>query len=366
MTVYRAGSRMIRYQTVSCYTASPRVTPLLLSLQRVSVAHNTFCNEFGLLAQSKSSTVNVSSSHRAYATRPASRPKAHTGRITTSPRGRKPKAAAIVTAETAETGPLPAIKSKSKAKSPSKKPKAKLEAKAKAKAKPKVKAKKAAPKRKVRARKPLTEEGIGAAAAKEKRKHVKELRILALSPPKLRPATAYTIINQELAKEQHALSSKESSQKYRHLIPEELEHYNHIAHQNKGANQQAYHAWIQSLTPDEIRKANNARNQLTRLGVKGYSRNLKDERQVKRPVQAHSFFLKDRFNSGDMHGMALPDATRLITREWRELDQADKQKYYDSQAQSQARYAQEVKDTYHRTADLSAITPAQAATAPAA
>ncbi|MCJ1287124.1 hypothetical protein MMC26_006472 [Xylographa opegraphella] len=170
----------------------------------------------------------------------------------------------------------------------------------------------------------------------------------------------------ELSREKRTIAGKEAAEKFKNLIPEELEHYNHIAHLNKAASRDAYEAWIQSLTPEKIRKANIARNALTRLGVKGFSRRLKDERQVKRPVPAHVFFLKERFNSGDMHGMALPDAARLIMKEWRELGDSDKQKYYETQGQSRARYAQEVKDIYKRDIDLSAATPANPATAPAA
>ncbi|MCJ1439027.1 hypothetical protein MMC27_008417 [Xylographa pallens] len=170
----------------------------------------------------------------------------------------------------------------------------------------------------------------------------------------------------ELSKEKHTIAGKEAAEKMKNLIPEELEHYNHIAHQNKAAYREAHEAWIQSLTPEDIRKANIARNALTKLGVKGFSRHLKDERQVKRPVPAHVLFLKERFDSGDMHGMALPDAARLIMREWRELGDSAKQIYYETQGQSRARYAQEVKDIYHRDIDLSAATPTHPATAPTA
>ena len=79
------------------------------------------------------------------------------------------------------------------------------------------------------------------------------------------------------------------------------------------------------MTPEDVLKANNARKTLKKLGIKGFSRLLKDERQVKRPVAAHCLFLKERHNSGDMQGMGLRDATRLILREWRELGEPDKQ-----------------------------------------
>ncbi|MCJ1380489.1 hypothetical protein MMC17_003594 [Xylographa soralifera] len=360
MAVYRAGGNVVQSLSISCYTAAIRVSPLLSSLQRVSVVHSTSCNSLNSPSQFRPYSVSHITGERTFATRPASRPKAHTGRTTTSPRGRKPKATTTAVAGKGKDGTAQTTKSKIQ------RPMGKAKVQAKPKPKSKAKAKSAKTKPTVRTKKPLTEERVAAQAAQEKRKHIRELKLLALSPPKGPPTTPFLIISMELSREKHTIAGKEAAEKFKNLIPEELEHYNHIAHQNKAAKREAYEAWIQSLTPESIRKANNARNTLMRLGIKGFSRHLKDERQVKRPVPAHAFFLKERFNSGDMQGMGLPDAARLIMREWRELGDSDKQKYYETQGQSRARYVQEVKDIYHRDVDLSGATPAHPATASAA
>ena len=67
---------------------------------------------------------------------------------------------------------------------------------------------------------------------------------------------------------------------------------------------------------------------LKKLGVKGYSTSLHDERQVKRPVAAHSLFVQDRYASGDMRGMSIADSMRLIMKEWKELSDSEKQVRY--------------------------------------
>ncbi|MCJ1403286.1 hypothetical protein MMC11_006509 [Xylographa trunciseda] len=319
MAIYRPGSNVVRTYSNLCYTATIRGSPLLSGLQRVLVAHNTSYSSLSYPLQLRPYSVRDTAGERTFATRPASRPKAHTGRTTTSPRVRKPKPTTTAAVGTIEDSTAQSTKTKSSRSTG----KAKVQATSKTKSR--AKAKKAKPKPIVKTKKPLTEKDIAAQAAQEKRKHVKELKILALNPPRGLPTTPFRIINDEMCKEKHSIASKEASEKYKNLIPEELEHYNHIAHQNKAASREAYEAWIQSVTPIDIRKANIARNTLTRLGIKGFSQHLKDERQVKRPLVAHALFLKERFNSGDMQGMRLVDATRLIMREWRELGNSDKQ-----------------------------------------
>jgi hypothetical protein len=104
-----------------------------------------------------------------------------------------------------------------------------------------------------------------------------------------------------------------------------VKHYNRICNQNRAENETAYKTWLESHTPEDIRKANTARNHLARLGVKGYRNRIQDDRLVKRPLLAHAFFLKERFDSGEMRGIAATDATKRIMQEWKELGTADKQ-----------------------------------------
>jgi hypothetical protein len=106
-----------------------------------------------------------------------------------------------------------------------------------------------------------------------------------------------------------------------------LQHYNHIANQNKVANESTYKKWINSHTPEEIRLANNARNLLKKHEVakgvlkKGSHKftSLEDPRIPKRPIQAWTQFATTRWNSGDLKGIKVGDATRQILKEWKEL-----------------------------------------------
>lgn len=124
---------------------------------------------------------------RCYATsKPVSRPKAHTGRTTST---RKPKAAAA---------PKPAAKTKATTKKST--TAAKKSAPKKAAAKPKTKSKaKAKPKRKRAGRKGLTEAQKSKVVAKKKVSDLKALKETALKPPTGKPATAYLVYYVEKA-----------------------------------------------------------------------------------------------------------------------------------------------------------------------
>ena len=222
MTVYQAGSKVVRSIFVPCYTATIRVSPLLSKLQRVSVAQNT-CNSRNSPLQFRPSSASHIASGRTFATRPASRPKAHTGRTTTSPRVRKPKATTTAVAGTGNDATAQTTEPKIRRSTANAKVQAKAKSKSKAKPKSKARAKPPKPKPTVRAKKPLTEERIAAQAAQVKRKHLRELRLLALSPPKGPPATPFLVISMELSKEKHTIAGKEAAEKLKNLIPEELE-----------------------------------------------------------------------------------------------------------------------------------------------
>ena len=154
--------------------------------------------------------------YRSYATRPASRPKAHTGRTTSSPRVKKPKA-------TEKAGEIQTTAKVTKPKAPTKtKTASKTKAATKVKAKPKAKSR-TKPKAKVRAKKPVTEEQKAAAALKKQSAHVRELKKLALSPPKLKPNSAWLVLTSEMAKERKRIAAKEAAEKYKSLVPEEKE-----------------------------------------------------------------------------------------------------------------------------------------------
>jgi hypothetical protein len=200
--VFQVGRSTVRLFSSSSAAASYRLFSVPL-LQRVSAAYNSIAGAVG----EAPSITHVAGHVRAFATRPASRPKAHTGRTTTTPRKAKAKATTEATAAKTNAGTAPKAKSslRSKAKA---KPKAKAKAKAKAKSK--------------KVRKP-SEKAIALAAARAVSAKKRDLKLLALKKPTELPATPFLVINQELSKDAHGLRVKEASAKFKALQPAELE-----------------------------------------------------------------------------------------------------------------------------------------------
>lgn len=149
-----------------------------------------------------------------------------------------------------------------------------------------------------------------------------------------------------------------------------FQHYNHVANQNKAANEAAYKKWVSSHPVEEILKANTARLGLKRLLRRPQSFTpLKDDRIVKRPKSGYVAYFQERIASGDLKHMKVGDMGRLVGQEWRGLNSNEKkvsdgdecsntghiltsipqlQKYDDLAALDLARYKQEVKTVYNR------------------
>lgn len=233
--IARAGRTLVRlYPTATC-TIRHRVASIAIPTlcQRVSAAYSTEASVSP--SQPVQVEIAVPAPQRARKSKPVSRPKAHTGRTTSSPRTKKPKTVTKTTEGSPDTAvkkvaeprakasPKPKATKKPKVKKPKvKKPKArKPAAKKPAAKKPKVKP---APKRKVK--KPLTEEQKSAAAAKAKKEHIKELKNTALKPPKGLVTTAYQLVLAEHVRAgapDISTNSKIAAEKYKNLTPEERE-----------------------------------------------------------------------------------------------------------------------------------------------
>ncbi|KAL8696398.1 MAG: hypothetical protein Q9201_007676 [Fulgogasparrea decipioides] len=335
---YRALARLPRFGSQCLDTRV--AASLAFNLARVSSLGRSFTGSE--LTSTLILTVDTSTRHRAYATNAVSRPKAHTGRITSAPR----KKVAATASEATTSGPAKA----------GKKPVAK-KAKSKSKSKPRTKAKSTKARKKSKKAK--------AAPAKKKRKAqtpeqksrlaIKELKVKALTPPKKLPYTAFTVLLAEKTKEERRpvgkggeSVTKECSTKYRSFTPEEREHYNHIANQNKAANAAQYREWITSHTPSQIHEANNARILLRRRTKGTLWPKLQDERLVTRLKNSYNLFYTQRYRSGDFAGMKVTEAAKLIGSEWRGLSADEKQPYSQMAEEDSARYDQEVKAVYNR------------------
>src|SRR5947207_2850133 len=93
---------------------------------------------------------------------------------------------------------------------------------------------------------------------------------------------------------------------------------------NKAANEAAYKKWVESHSPERIRLANKARLLLKRRTGARRTYKIKDERQVKGPRTAFSFFVSTRHATGDLKNMTFKDATKLISKEWKALPDNEK------------------------------------------
>merc|ERR1712230_113853 len=248
---------------------------------------------------------------RTYATaspKPASRPKAHTGRT-----------------------PAKRTATKKKTAKPSKKKAAK-------KSKPKTRAKKAPSKTSI---------------AQKARKAQLDLRAKALlDEPKQLPSTAYMLVLVEESKNGGPIKSRSASasQRYKSLSPEERERYNHQANENREKNTIAYKKWVQSHTPLEVKQANIARRQLRRkaqaAGKKTRFTPIHDDRTVKSRRNAYSFFFAERRSSGDLRGMTVAESGKLLGREWKNMSASEKKPYNDKAEADKTRYIEEYRTAY--------------------
>ena len=172
------------------------------NLERAPAFYNALRTRhlFGL---SRDTGIIIPIFRRAYASKPVSRPKAHTGRTTAAARK------APTTSKTkAAKKPAPRTKA------------AKARPKAKPKAKPKV-AKK--PKAKPKGRKPKA-----LSESQKKAAIIRSLKATALVPPKALPATAWTVFASDAVKDGGAtIGNRESmaklSQEFKQFTPERLE-----------------------------------------------------------------------------------------------------------------------------------------------
>ena len=222
------GRRTLSLYSVSSYPIQCRVNFRPVVFQRVAAAYHIETGGQHSPKHSEPFSKAHFGTQRNYATRPASRPKAHTGRTISSPR--KKKSSVTVAPAEGSTKPTTIKTGKTKATTGAKaRPRAKTTAKTKAKPKVKTKAKaktktKAKPARKVKkVKKDLTEEQLAKAAKTEQNLKIRELKKVALRAPKLLPSTVYLVVSSELAKGTHALEGKAAAEKYRNLTPEELE-----------------------------------------------------------------------------------------------------------------------------------------------
>lgn len=101
-----------------------------------------------------------------------------------------------------------------------------------------------------------------------------------------------------------------------------------MANQNKAKNDAARKKWLSEHSPLEIKAANLARDRLRKQAIKDGKgkvyRHIRDERIVKQTRSAYSYFLADRFASGDFRHMKFSEIGPLLGREWKALGVEEK------------------------------------------
>jgi len=184
------------------------------------------------------------------------------------------------------------------------------------------------------------------AADKQKAK-LMDLKAKVLTPPKSLPETALRLVVKEAVTPASVAASgtsvtsvlKEAATSFKTMDASKREIYNHQANENKSTNAAELEAWVLSHTPQQIYNSNRASNVLQRLG-KAKGRKIVDPRLPKKPLAPHSYFIKERFASGDMKGISVTEAAKVLNQEYKNLSPAERKTYED---RAQAR-----KDEYEK------------------
>ncbi|KAL2858383.1 hypothetical protein BJX68DRAFT_165473 [Aspergillus pseudodeflectus] len=206
-------------------------------------------------------------------------------------------------------------------------------------------------------RRVLTPEQIEKKEAKKKaaehRQLVRSLKETALQPPKRLPTVARVIaVGRKYAEARAATSGgvtevlKKAIALTDSMSADEREQYKNQAEANKIANEAAYEAWIKSHTPKQIQEANHARRRLGQLNVTKRVVLLKDDRLVKRPTGPYFFFIADKREAGSGIGKSVTEEASHLGEEWKNLTQAEKEKYIQLAKADSERYDREHLETY--------------------
>lgn len=97
-----------------------------------------------------------------------------------------------------------------------------------------------------------------------------------------------------------------------------------MAERNKASNEAAYNKWLEGITPDQIRIANNARRTLNRHAKKRSFPVLPDYRRPKRALTAFLCYVKDRFESDESKELKLPEAAKILSQEFKSLSLSER------------------------------------------
>ncbi|OQD77657.1 hypothetical protein PENDEC_c002G02720 [Penicillium decumbens] len=208
--------------------------------------------------------------------------------------------------------------------------------------------------KKAKAKKPkkrLTEKQKAAKETRDRRAQIKELKAIALVPPKKLTASAWPLAVKEQfqgVKSEPGTTVEKFSEaiaRVKGLSQDEYKKVEAQAEKNRATNKANYKAWVKSYTPNQIKDANGARRFLSRL-LKKRVPPIEDDRLVKRPKTAYFIFMLERKGGSDLKHKGGPELTRIIGEEWGKLTEYEKEAYQKKQAEDRARYEREHLEVY--------------------
>lgn len=99
---------------------------------------------------------------------------------------------------------------------------------------------------------------------------------------------------------------------------------NRLAKDADEENKKAYKKWVESHTPAEIRRANNARRLLKTKLASFPKGQIHDDRAVSQPKSSYILFFQERHASGDLKHLSTIEAAKVAGKEWTALSASDK------------------------------------------
>jgi len=201
-------------------------------------------------------------------------------------------------------------------------------------------------------------------------KELKEAALLVGEPPKHSKSSWHFFLDEVRASPGDSVAGnligfpkqqaiiKEAAKRFKELQPAEIERLNHKARQEKEEDQASYKKWVTSYTPEQIRRANNARRLLhARKQKKAVAQGkpvpahknghlIVDDRQPKRNRNAYAYFTKDRWASNDFKSLSIADAAKLMGQEWKNLDPVSKKPFQDMAEADLTRFTREKQTVF--------------------
>ncbi|OQE06748.1 hypothetical protein PENVUL_c016G06968 [Penicillium vulpinum] len=226
---------------------------------------------------------------------------------------------------------------------------------------PKAKSSKNAHNESKKNKKPMSEKQQEAQRLKKLRAQITELKATALlEPPKRLVVSAFGLAMAEKLREIKGQYKIQEAfilaiEHGKSLSGLERERFQSQADANKVANTAAHDAWIRSHTPLQIKEANSARSNLSRLSNKSYP-SLKDDRLPKSPKSAYMFYVIDRLGAENYHGKPGTETFKYIGEEWAQLPQSEKDRYEQLHVEDRQRYEREHLKAYGVPAQAVRIT----------